>query len=68
MINALCYFFDLSILTPQTARIIIDYAAILKTTFKAGQNSKPFISKTLAMIFKNRPSTRTRILFDIGMR
>lgn len=55
MTNALCHFIDLSILTPQTTSIIIDYAAIFKTTFKAGQNSKSFVGKTLAMIFENRP-------------
>ncbi|EJF91891.1 hypothetical protein ME3_00114 [Bartonella melophagi K-2C] len=54
MTNALRHFTDLSILTPQIARAIIDYAAILKTTFKAEQNSKSFVGKTLVMIFKNR--------------
>ncbi|OPB30471.1 ornithine carbamoyltransferase [Bartonella sp. WD12.1] len=54
MTNALRHFIDLSILTPQTARTIIDYAAIFKTTFKAWQNSQPFVGKTLAMIFENR--------------
>ncbi|WP_317992624.1 ornithine carbamoyltransferase [Bartonella gliris] len=67
MTNALRHFTDLSILTPSTARTLIDYAKTLKKTFKAGKNSKPFVGKTLAMIFE-KPSTRTRVSFDIGMR
>ncbi|WP_455482063.1 ornithine carbamoyltransferase [Bartonella sp. B35(2025)] len=66
MTNSLRHFTDLSILTPYMARIIIDYAKTLKATFKAGKNSKPFVGKTLAMIFE-KPSTRTRVSFDIGM-
>ncbi|WP_375684790.1 ornithine carbamoyltransferase [Bartonella sp. AP1QHHD] len=67
MTNALRHFTDLSILTPSIARALIDYAKILKASFKAGKGSKPFIGKTLAMIFE-KPSTRTRISFDISMR
>ncbi|WP_375683445.1 ornithine carbamoyltransferase [Bartonella sp. AP3QHHD] len=67
MTNALRHFTDLSILTPAIARALIDYAKILKASFKAGKDSKPFIGKTLAMIFE-KPSTRTRISFDISMR
>ncbi|WP_175868430.1 ornithine carbamoyltransferase [Bartonella gabonensis] len=67
MINALRHFTDLSILTPAIARALIDYAKILKSSFKAGKDSKPFVGKTLAMIFE-KPSTRTRISFDISMR
>ncbi|ABM44913.1 ornithine carbamoyltransferase [Bartonella bacilliformis str. Heidi Mejia] len=67
MTHALRHFTDLSILTPQTARTLIDYAKTLKKTFKEGKASKPFVGKTLAMIFE-KPSTRTRVSFDIGMR
>nr|WP_273759740.1 ornithine carbamoyltransferase [Bartonella sp. ML70XJBT.G] len=67
MTNALRHFTDLSALTPQIARALIDYAKKLKASFKAGKSSKPFVDKTLAMIFE-KPSTRTRISFDIGMR
>ncbi|WP_419196337.1 ornithine carbamoyltransferase [Bartonella grahamii] len=67
MTNALRHFTDLSILTPAIARALIDYAKILKASFKAGKVSKPFMGKTLAMIFE-KPSTRTRISFDISMR
>ncbi|ALE03361.1 ornithine carbamoyltransferase [Bartonella ancashensis] len=67
MAKTLRHFTDLSILTPQTARALINHSKILKTTFKEGKISKPFIGKTLAMIFE-KPSTRTRISFDVGMR
>ncbi len=67
MINALRHFTDLSILTPQIARALIDYAKNLKASFKAGISSKPFVGKALTMIFE-KPSTRTRVSFDISMR
>ncbi|UNF43168.1 ornithine carbamoyltransferase [Bartonella krasnovii] len=67
MTNALRHFTDLSILTPAMARALIDYAKTLKASFKEGKSLKPFIGKTLAMIFE-KPSTRTRISFDISMR
>lgn len=67
MTNTLCHLTDLSVLIPPIARTIIDYTKTLKASFKVGNISKPFIGKTLAMIFE-KPSTRTRISFDIGMR
>ncbi len=67
MTNTLRHFTDLSILMPAIARALIDYAKILKASFKAGKGSKPFMGKTLAMIFE-KPFTRTRISFDISMR
>ncbi|MET3588964.1 ornithine carbamoyltransferase [Bartonella silvatica] len=67
MTHVLHHFTDLSVLTPQIARAIIDYAKILKASFKTGIVFKPFVGKTLAMIFE-KPSTRTRISFDISMR
>ncbi|MBX4335370.1 ornithine carbamoyltransferase [Bartonella raoultii] len=67
MTNVHRHFTDLSVLTPQIARALIDYSKSLKASFKAGKGSKPFVGKTLAMIFE-KPSTRTRISFDIAMR
>ncbi|EJF79740.1 ornithine carbamoyltransferase [Bartonella doshiae] len=67
MTNALHHLTDLSALTPLVARSLIDYAKTLKATFKEEKSSKPFVGKTLAMIFE-KPSTRTRVSFDIGMR
>ncbi|WP_208435581.1 ornithine carbamoyltransferase [Bartonella phoceensis] len=67
MTNAFRHFTDLSVLTPSTGRALIDCAKNLKASFKAGKGSKPFVNKILAMIFE-KPSTRTRISFDISMR
>lgn len=60
------HFTDLSILSPETARKIIEQAKKVKALLKKGQSEKPFIGKTLAMIFE-KPSTRTRVSFDVGM-
>lgn len=38
-----------------------------KARLKAGEMEKPFAGKVLAMIFE-KPSTRTRVSFDVGMR
>ncbi|WP_254473547.1 ornithine carbamoyltransferase [Bartonella sp. B1098] len=67
MTNVLRHFTDLSVLTPEIARALIEYAKKLKASFKRGKGSKPFKGKILAMIFE-KPSTRTRISFDISMR
>nr|WP_196793122.1 ornithine carbamoyltransferase [Bartonella birtlesii] len=67
MTNVLRHFTDLSVLTPPIARALIDYAKTLKASFKTEKSSKPFVGKTLAMIFE-KPSTRTRVSFDISMR
>ncbi|WP_455478817.1 ornithine carbamoyltransferase [Bartonella sp. B10] len=66
MTHSLHHFTDLSVLTPHMARVIVDYAKTLKATFKEGKGLKPFVGKTLAMIFE-KPSTRTRVSFDVGM-
>ena len=42
-------------------------AAARKARLKAGERSKPLEGKVLAMIF-DKPSTRTRVSFDVGMR
>lgn len=60
------HFTDLSILAPKTARKIIEHAKKVKVLLKKGQTEKPFLGKTLAMIFE-KPSTRTRVSFDVGM-
>ncbi|WP_297326656.1 ornithine carbamoyltransferase [uncultured Bartonella sp.] len=60
------HFTDLSILAPETARKIIEHAKKVKVLLKKGQTEKPFLGKTLAMIFE-KPSTRTRVSFDVGM-
>ena len=61
------HFLDLDLLPGEELRRILD----LGTGFKAGKRSpegaKPLAGKTLAMIFE-KPSTRTRVSFELGMR
>ncbi|OAP41170.1 ornithine carbamoyltransferase [Sinorhizobium glycinis] len=61
------HFLDLSAMTAADLRTIIDDARVRKTATKAGTAGKPLAGKMLAMIFE-KPSTRTRVSFDVGMR
>jgi ornithine carbamoyltransferase len=61
------HFLDLSAMTATDLRSIIDDARIRKVATKAGTAEKPLAGKMLAMIFE-KPSTRTRVSFDVGMR
>ena len=61
------HFTDLSALSSGDLRTILDDARERKTRLKAGNIEKPFAGKVLAMIF-DKPSTRTRVSFDVGMR
>ncbi|MGB3417514.1 MAG: ornithine carbamoyltransferase [Mesorhizobium sp.] len=64
---SLRHFTDLSALSESDLRAILDDAAARKQRLKAGERSKPLEGKVLAMIFE-KPSTRTRVSFDVGMR
>lgn len=57
-------FADLSALSADELRTILETGKDLKA---AGPGDKPLAGKVLAMIF-DKPSTRTRISFDVGMR
>jgi ornithine carbamoyltransferase len=61
------HFTDLSAISETELRAMLDDAAARKARLKAGEHSKPLAGKVLAMIFE-KPSTRTRVSFDVGMR
>jgi ornithine carbamoyltransferase len=61
------HFLDLSAVSAEDLRLIMEDAKARKTSLKAGTADKPLAGKTLAMIFE-KPSTRTRVSFDVGMR
>ena len=61
------HFTDLSAVSASELRGMLDDAAARKAKLKAGERSRPLDGKLLAMIF-NKPSTRTRVSFDVGMR
>lgn len=61
------HFIDLSTTTADDLRGIIDNARTTKNALKSGRGDKPLAGKVLAMIFE-KPSTRTRVSFDVGMR
>jgi len=63
--HGLRHFLDLRDFDPATLRQMLDIAAGFK---RAGRvSSRPLAGKTLAMIFE-KPSTRTRVSFEVGMR
>ena len=63
------HFLDLTELPASELRGILSAASAIKAARRRGepQVAKPLAGKTLAMIF-DRPSTRTRVSFDVGMR
>ena len=64
------HFLDLSELPTQELRTMLDAGMAMKKRLKAsgGRDERlPLRGKTLAMIFE-KPSTRTRVSFDVGMR
>lgn len=67
MSSGVRHFTDLSSLAPGDLRIILDDALARKERLKAGSAEAPLAGKVLAMIFE-KPSTRTRVSFDVGMR
>jgi ornithine carbamoyltransferase len=62
------HFLDLFDVPKAELRAIIDASLAMKRARRAGaRNDKPLDGKALAMIF-DKPSTRTRVSFDVGMR
>ena len=58
------HFLDLRDFDAATLRQMLDVAANYK---RGGVSSRPLAGKTLALIFE-KPSTRTRVSFEVGMR
>jgi ornithine carbamoyltransferase len=63
--NGVQHFLDLSEFSGRKLREILALAANLKAK-RAGDPKKPLAGRTLAMIFE-KPSTRTRVSFDVAM-
>ena len=67
MANALKHFLDLDVIDKATLREILDLGAASKEADPSSRGDGPMVGKTLAMMFE-KPSTRTRVSFEIGMR
>jgi ornithine carbamoyltransferase len=66
--NGVRHFLDLADVQPRDLRRMIDLSRTLKQARRAGLTMRgPLSGRTLAMIFE-KPSTRTRVSFDIAMR
>ena len=61
------HFLDLDRLDTITLRAILDLAGDIKRSHLNGQSKPLFSGKTLVMIFE-KPSTRTRVSFEVGMK
>jgi ornithine carbamoyltransferase len=61
------HFLDIADLDTATLRAILADAERLKATRRQANAPKPLAGRTLALIF-DKPSTRTRVSFDVGMR
>ena len=68
MSKALRHFLDLNELPIKELRNMLAASVAMKAKLKAHEKATtPLEGKTLAMIFE-KPSTRTRVSFDVGMR
>jgi ornithine carbamoyltransferase len=62
------HFIDIRDHDTATLRHMLDVAGSLKRALKAGAPAaRPLVGKVLALIFE-KPSTRTRVSFEVGMR
>jgi ornithine carbamoyltransferase len=65
--NTVRHFIDLIDVPAAELRRILDDASAMKAALRKGEATRPLAGKTLAMIF-DKPSTRTRISFEVAMR
>jgi len=66
--NGIRHFLDIDDVPPTDLRAMLDSSRAMKADLKQGRApSRPLAGKALAMIF-DKPSTRTRVSFDIAMR
>jgi len=65
--NGVRHFLDLIDIPKPTLAGIINAGREMKAELARGVRKAPLAGKTLAMIF-DKPSTRTRVSFDVGMR
>ncbi|HQS11054.1 MAG: ornithine carbamoyltransferase [Rhizobiales bacterium 24-66-13] len=61
------HFLDLSDIPAVELRRVLELSKDLKAKRKAGTAERPLAGKSLAMVF-DKPSTRTRVSFDLAMR
>lgn len=67
IMDSIRHFLDLDRLDTATLREIISLGAAYKRGETPGGVERPLAGKTLAMVFE-KPSTRTRVSFEVGMR
>jgi ornithine carbamoyltransferase len=63
------HFVDLSDVSRADLRRVLDASAAIKARRRKGEiaTDRPLVGKVLAMVF-DKPSTRTRVSFEVGMR
>ena len=67
MANGVRHFLDLTDIPKPVLAGLIDRSRAIKAARAKGQMASPLAGKTLAMVF-DKPSTRTRVSFDVAMR
>ena len=65
--NGVRHFLDLIDIPKPVLAGLVDKSRSMKAARGRGQMTSPLAGKTLAMIF-DKPSTRTRVSFDVAMR
>jgi len=65
--NGVRHFLDLDEISKSDLRQMLNASKAMKARRKSGDIHAPLAGKTLAMIF-DKPSTRTRVSFDVAMR